>query len=263
MNFAVFDLETNGLKGSSVVSASSIVFDDRGHIRDFFNRFYFPTETPDYATEKIHGLTVERIHWFRQTEPYPLYFLEDVDALLSFWKKWHVSGIVVHNLAFDTSFLPRETVKDWKWWCSMIGLTNWCAIPNPKNAALYKWPRLNEAKMKTITHLKTPSIVKTIEDALPSEIGHYSLSDCFEMYGIFMRIWVSRPELVTFRHYKNRYIKPQENHYLMPLPTSPDIFVIRGLLFAEGLALSANLTEYAFHIRSLIDLYTLHYKVNV
>ena len=75
-----------------------------------------------------------------------------------------------------------------------------------------------------------------------------------------MRIWVSRPELVTFRHYKNRYIKPQEKHYLMPLPTSPDIFVIRGLLFAEGLALSANLTEYAFHIRSLIDLYTLHYK---
>ena len=63
----------------------------------------------------------------------------------------------------------------------MIGLTNWCAIPNPKNAALYKWPRLNEAKMKTITHLKTPSIVKTIEDALPSEIGHYSLSDCFEL----------------------------------------------------------------------------------
>jgi hypothetical protein len=30
MNFAVFDLETNGLKGSSVVSASSIVFDQSG-----------------------------------------------------------------------------------------------------------------------------------------------------------------------------------------------------------------------------------------
>ena len=92
----------------------------------------------------------------------------------------------------------------------MIGLTNWCAIPNPKNAALYKWPRLNEAKMKTITHLKTPSIVKTIEDALPSEIGHYSLSDCFELYGIFMRIWVSA-RLVTFRHYKTVILNPRKN----------------------------------------------------
>ena len=166
MNFAVFDLETNGLKGSSVVSASSIVFDDRGYIRDIFNRFYFPTETPDMATEKIHGLTVERIHWFRQAESYPLYFLEDINALLSFWKRWHVSGIIVHNLAFDTSFLPKEAVKMWKWWCSMLGLTTWCAIPNPRNAKLYKWPRLNEAKMKTISRLKTPIIVREIDHAV-------------------------------------------------------------------------------------------------
>ena len=43
----------------------------------------------------------------------------------------------------------------------------------------------------------------------------------------------------------------------MPLPTSPDIFVIRGLLFAEGLALSANLTEYISYTLT-DDLYTLH-----
>lgn len=259
MNFAVFDLETNGLKGSSVVSASSIVFDDRGYIRDIFNRFYFPTETPDMATEKIHGLTVERIHWFRQAESYPLYFLEDINALLSFWKRWHVSGIIVHNLAFDTSFLPKEAVKMWKWWCSMLGLTTWCAIPNPRNAKLYKWPRLNEAKMKTISRLKTPIIVREIEESIPAEMGHYSLSDCLELYGIFMRVWSSEPELVSFKAYKNQYFKPQEKHYTMPFPTQPDCFVIQGLKFAEAIARIANLTEYSFQLQTLINRYaSLH-----
>ena len=45
MNIAAFDLETNGYPGTSVLSASSIVFDEAGRLLAFFNRFYLPTET--------------------------------------------------------------------------------------------------------------------------------------------------------------------------------------------------------------------------
>lgn len=255
MNFAVFDLETNGMKGSSVVSTSSIIFDDRGQILDFFNRFYYPTEKPDPATERIHGLTIDRIYWFRQTGSYPPYFLDDLLSLYSFWERWHITGVVVHNLAFDTSFLPPETVRKWKWWCSMLGLTNWCAIPNPKNSSFFKWPRLNEAKIKAVAHLKTPALLKEMEEKLPKEMGHYSLSDCFELYGIFTRVWASCPELVSFRHYRNRYYAPKKEDYVTPSPLTPDPFVIKGLLFAQALAHVCHQAEYGTELKKIIEHY--------
>ena len=55
MNFAVLDFETNGYKGASVLSASSIVFDGEGRVLDFFNRFYLSTEPFDHQLTRIHG----------------------------------------------------------------------------------------------------------------------------------------------------------------------------------------------------------------
>ena len=107
MNIAVFDLETNGMSGSSVLSASSIVFDEEGVVLDFFNRFYLPQERPDGYAARIHGLTVERLLTLRENSDAPLYFSEDWPDLIAFWDAWDVEGVVVHNLSFDVSFLPE------------------------------------------------------------------------------------------------------------------------------------------------------------
>ena len=127
--FAVFDLETNGFRAASAVSASSIVFTGDGRILDFFNRFYYSEERPDPRTESVHGLTPGRIGHFRREEEYGPHFLEDWTSLAAFWDGWNPEGIVVHNLSFDISFLPPEAVRGRKWWCSMRGLTEFCRIP--------------------------------------------------------------------------------------------------------------------------------------
>ncbi|MEA4880389.1 MAG: hypothetical protein VB045_02840, partial [Synergistaceae bacterium] len=119
--YAVFDLETNGFRGASAVSASSIIFTADGRIVDIYNRFYYPEERPSRRTETVHGLTLGRIGFFRGEALYPRHFLEDVQSLAAFWSSWDLRGIVVHNLTFDLSFLPRPLAKGKKWWCSMKG----------------------------------------------------------------------------------------------------------------------------------------------
>ena len=99
--YGVFDVESNGFRGTSVLSASSIVFDVDGRILDYFNRFYFPEEGRiDPGSLRVHHLTLERIASFRRKEEYASHFLQDADSLADFWRGWGLQGVIVHNPDF-------------------------------------------------------------------------------------------------------------------------------------------------------------------
>lgn len=241
MNFAVLDLETNGFKGRSVVSASSLVFDENGRIRDFFNRYYLPTEKPDQGAINVHGLTPSRINHLRMGASYPLFFADDCDSLDIFWKHYDISGIVVHNLEFDTSFLPANIKKSWKWWCSMKGLTDFCRIPGKRGK--YKWPRLEEAKRVTAKAFHGTQEVVRAEKSISEQLCHNSLSDCFDLYSVFTRIWSNRKELVQFNVVKDNFVMASWNPRSSVLNCEPDEHVRSNLKYSLEIARIAGLKK--------------------
>ena len=224
MNIAAFDLETNGIAGSSVLSASSIVFDGEGSILDIFNRFYLPHERHNRYAARIHGLTPERLSALRERTCTSPFFLEDWPNLIDFWEKWEVAGVVVHNLAFDTSFLPEIAQGALRWWCSMKGLTEYCAIPQrPGNfragARGFKWPRLGEASDIVCNGpqaLSPSAKTVSIENALGCALPHVSLFDCFELYRMVSRLIVHRRELIHFTPFITPFRPPRPHMPTMP-----------------------------------------------
>jgi hypothetical protein len=205
VNIAVFDLETNGLTGSSVLSASSIVFGGEGAILGLFNRFYLPAERPDRRAERIHGLTPGRILALREHIPAPSYFIEDWPELLRFWADWKVAGVAAHNLSFDISFLPGAAQGAFQWWCSMRGLTAYCALPKRpgggRSGAAAKWPRLEEAAAIVCggpNSLPPPEETERAERVVGERVAHVSLFDCFELYRVVSRVAKHRMDLLRF-----------------------------------------------------------------
>ena len=207
MNIAVFDLETNGTVGSSVLSASSIVFNSDGAILDIFNRFYLAHESPNFYATRIHGLTPGRLLALREHIQAPLYFLEDWPDLIDFWEQWNVDGVVVHNLSFDTSFLPEIAQSVLRWWCSMKGLTAYCSIPKrPGNLSrggdTFKWPKLGEMT-DIVCHspqaLPPSKETERVESIVGESFAHVSLFDCFELYRVTSRLIKHHRELLQFR----------------------------------------------------------------
>ncbi len=256
MNFAVLDLETNGFKGKSVVSASSIIFSDHGIILDFFNRYYYPTERPDEGAIKVHGLDPSRINWLRREYSYPKHFADDWDSLSIFWEHNHVEGITVHNLGFDTSFIPDSAKRNWKWWCSMLGLTDFCKIKGKKGQ--YKWPKLEEAKRITMKTLSADENVIKTERAISSHICHNSLSDCLDLYSIFIRIWKNRPDLAKFIFIKDMFIQAKWEQYEWEKHCEPDRYIWSALQLSLELARQAGLEKKEKKIlRSLEELFPL------
>jgi DNA polymerase-3 subunit epsilon len=212
MNIAVFDLETNGMMGSSVLSASSIVFDDQGVVLDVFNRFYLPLERPNIYAVRIHGLTPERLLALRKHIPAPSYFIEDLPDLLDFWEALDVEGVVVHNLAFDTSFLPEIAQSAFLWWCSMKGLTAYCAIPKRSNATgAFKWPKLGEVTRVVCdgpNALTPPKATEDAENEVEDGVSHVSLFDCFELYRVVSRIAKHHGDLLRFAPFVTPFRPP-------------------------------------------------------
>ena len=254
MNFAVLDLETNGFKGTSVVSASSIIFDENGMILNFFNRYYYPTEKPDYGAIRVHGLDPSRINWLRKGYSYPQYFSDDWNSLRLFWEHHHVEAITVHNLGFDTSFIPDAAKKERKWCCSMLGLTDFCKIQG-KNGQ-YKWPKLEEAKKITMNTLSAYENVLSTERAISSHICHNSLSDCLDLYSIFMRIWKNRPDLAKFAFIREKFIQAKWERYEWDNYCEPDRHIWSALQLSLEIARLAGLEKKEQKIlRSIEDLF--------
>ncbi len=234
--FAVFDLETNGFHGSSVLSASSIVFTAEGRILDFHNRFYYPEERPDRRTEAVHGLSLPRIGALRGEEEYPSSFLEDWTALALFWERWNPKGIVVHNLPFDIGFLPGSVTRAHRWWCSMRGLAEFCRLTGRSpSAGRWKLPRLGEAVAAVRKTLPCPSALRSSEEIVGKSLQHYGLSDCFELYGLSVRLLGGAPSLVQFRPVSSSLCPPERAGYPVPSPIQ-DLFVRERLAYSARVA---------------------------
>jgi DNA polymerase III epsilon subunit-like protein len=214
VNIAVFDLETNGMAGSSVVSASSIVFNGEGTLLGLFNRFYLPFERPDDCAARVHGLTPGRLLELRGRTEAPLYFAEDWPSLLEFWNSWKVAGVVAHNLSFDIAFLPEVAQGAFLWWCSMKGLTACCAIPRrPGKPGVYKWPKLKEAADLLCDGpfaLSPPEATGMAENFMRGDFPHVSLFDCFELYRVISRVVKHRAGLLRFAFFSVPFRVPKK-----------------------------------------------------
>ncbi len=142
----IFDVETNGLKGSSALSISAIKLRIDNDLERWekvgeYNRFYFrnPGEEVNYGAVNVNGLTDEVIREKRSPEIYPKYFLEDVDSFEDFCRG--VEHFVAHNIKFDESFIPFKLRKKFDTMIENIDIVrvSW----NDKTNS-YKWPKLIE-----------------------------------------------------------------------------------------------------------------------
>ena len=100
---AFIDFETNGFKGSSVLSVAVIREDG-----ETFNRYYYPTEDFNPDAIRVNGLTKEKITELRAGANYAKHFIDDLD-FVKFMVP--VDRLVAHNIAFDYSFLPNTVKK--------------------------------------------------------------------------------------------------------------------------------------------------------
>ena len=202
------------MAGSSVVSASSIVFDAKGAILNVFNRFYLPAERINPYAAAVHGLTLDRLTALRKHIRSTPYFIEDWPDLLDFWEDCGVDGVVVHNLLFDAAFLPEIAQNAMRWWCSMRGLTAFCAIPkrsSPHAQGPFKWPRLGEAAdiiCNGPNALQPPDATALIEEAVGAGSSHVSLFDCFELYRMVSRIGLHHKNLIEFKPLLTKFRPP-------------------------------------------------------
>jgi DNA polymerase III epsilon subunit-like protein len=247
MNVAVFDLETNGMAGSSVLSASSLVFDEKGGILDVFNRFYLPTEPFNEYLTHIHGFTPGRLLALRENIRARPHFAEDWPDLVDFWIGWSVAGVVVHNLSFDAAFLPEVAQGALQWWCSMKGLTDYCAIPKRRGALRpkkFKWPKLGEATDIVCNGprgLPPPEATEKAENVIGEGTAHVSLFDCFALYRVVTRILNSQDTLLRFAPFVMYFRPPRKR----AVPKTTEALPLRDRFVEDVL-------DYERKIRSLV-----------
>ena len=208
-------------------------------------------ETPDQSAFRVHGLNPERIMWLRHGSEYPAFFSDDWESLTLFWKGNCADRICVHNLAFDISFIPYHGIKDFSWWCSMIGLTDYCALPGKRGQM--KWPKLGEARTKILETMSPPSETLRNEREIGLQICHNSLSDCLDLYSIVSRVIHNRPDIPDFRPVKNRFLLKGSGYYdHLPETCDPDGFVRNNLELTMKMAEITGNHGLAGRIRSFI-----------
>jgi DNA polymerase III subunit epsilon len=141
----VFDLETNGLKGSdSVLSCSAIKLEiDPSTCEvnelEHFSRYYFPVERYNPRAIAVNGLTKEAIADCRGDCDYPPHFIHD-DGFIKFCEG--VNRYVAHNISFDSRFVPHISRK--KRFCTMMENMDIVAVQYLEYKNQWKWPTLSE-----------------------------------------------------------------------------------------------------------------------
>lgn len=146
-NIVFFDVETNGLKGSSVLSISALkaFCDYENNVWekiDDYNRFYFRNDGEEINLQAINvnGLSDDKISELRSGQDYARTFLEDINSFYQFCKD--TKHYVAHNIKFDRSFIPFILKNQYD---TMIENVNILKIPVEKrNIGEYKYPKLIE-----------------------------------------------------------------------------------------------------------------------
>lgn len=146
----IFDTETNGFRGSSVLSVSILIIearlDDRLNLIEFkkqqqVDRYYFPVEFEyDEGAFNAHKLDEARIRELRDKDPikYPEYYLQDREIADIF--KTQDALFIAHNISYDRD-LVRIPLK--KTFCTMLTNAPVLKMPGPyKNT--FKHPKLEE-----------------------------------------------------------------------------------------------------------------------
>lgn len=140
-----FDVETNGLKGSSVlsISAAKIIFDNESQemfLEDSFDRFYFRNDGEEINEKAIsvNGLTDEVIEQKRSLSDfeYKKTFLEDLEAFYNFCDG--AEHFIAHNIKFDRDFIPFNLKYQFD---TMLANIDILKIPGKYG---FKWPKLME-----------------------------------------------------------------------------------------------------------------------
>ena len=140
-----FDLETNGLQDSSVLSVSAFKYSiDTETLKlkflDKFTRYYYPTEEYNARAIAVNDLSEDFVEELRGEADYPEFFCEDSGFYIFIADVDHLIG---HNISFDYSFLSDRT-KDYNTYCTMLATTNILKIPNQYKRRGYKYPKLME-----------------------------------------------------------------------------------------------------------------------
>ena len=146
----IFDTETNGFRGSSVLSVSILIIDvgldDKLNLLKFkkvqeINRYYFPVEFEyDEGAFNAHKLDEAKIKEHRDKDPikYPQYYLQDKEVADIFKDKYAL--FIAHNISYDRDLI-RIPIK--KTFCTMLSNAAILKIPGPyKNT--FKNPKLEE-----------------------------------------------------------------------------------------------------------------------
>ena len=125
----------------------------------------------------------------------------------------------------------------------MRGLTDFCRIEKTGGPGKgWKWPRLIEAVPEAKHRLPSPVPLSSAEKTVGDPLAHYGLSDCFELYGLFLRVWHSMGEHVLFRQARAFFTPPQKGAYPQSKPCR-DPFVIERLSYSSRLACATGQTE--------------------
>ena len=148
-NIIFFDVETNGFKGSSVLSMSAIKVNYDFEKSEWskvseFNRFYFREEDEEMneGAINVNGLTDEVIALERKKlkdkiGEYPLTFKSDMGNFFMFCQD--TDHFVAHNISFDRSFVDFSLKNQFDTMKENIDILK---IEN--NCGNYKWPKLIE-----------------------------------------------------------------------------------------------------------------------
>lgn len=148
----LFDTETNGFRGSSVLSFSGTVLEiyraEDGKIKlktnEKIDDYFLPKEKWNPGAARVHGMTKKYIqekifekHCDRGWDNFDNPMQQTVyKQLLN-----SCDLIVAHNLAFDESFFKFK-IKEEKKYCTMLAMKDALAIPHAKHGI--KNPKLME-----------------------------------------------------------------------------------------------------------------------
>ncbi|MGL5051486.1 MAG: 3'-5' exonuclease [Fusobacteriaceae bacterium] len=187
----VFDFETNGFNGTSVLSLSAIkakVLEDELVEVERFNRFYYrtPGENENPAAIEINGLTTEIIKESRGDAEYSEHYIDDIHSFIEFCGD--TDHFIAHNFSFDRDFVGFET------------LTSFCTFIEARNINIGKYNKLSD-------------LAKYYGIEVKEENLHSSMYDVELLFDITRAMYKEKNDNLL-KFFKDRALNKKEQKYI-------------------------------------------------